>query len=354
MNRHARGGRRSRRPRVFFTALVAVILAVLGAGVYLAVQAFAGRPASAAGTTHRSSATPGASPTPSQTRPPPPPVGQLGLYRVANQSYTFTEPANAEHGPRVLQVSVRFPAVPPALASSRVAGGTFPLIAFAPGFVQCGDSYRVLLRQWASAGYVVAAVDFPRTNCKTVNPDESDLSNQPADVAYVIRRLLAISGQPQGPLSGLISATKIAVAGHSDGGDTVAAMAAASCCQDHKIRAAVVLAGAKWAPLPGSWFAGHTPPMLFVQGSADDINPPQASMELYQADTTGIRYYLDLFGVGHLTPFEGHNPPEPIVARVTLDFLDQFVAGQQGKLALMRQAGHVPGVAELASAGRLP
>ena len=173
-------------------------------------------------------------------------------------------------------------------------------------------------------------------------------------MAYVIRQLLALSGQSQGRLSGLISDTKIAVAGHSDGGNTVAAMAGASCCQDHKIRAAIVLAGNEWPWDGDSWFAGHSPPALFVQGTADSWNPPRYSVQLYQEDKTGTRYYLDLFGFGHFTPYEGHGAPEPIVARVTLDFLDRFVAGQQGKLASMRRAGQVPGVAELASAGRMP
>lgn len=336
--------------------LCAVIAAVLGAGAYLAVQAIGGRPASAGtSTTHSPTVKPTAlAPTSSPTPLGPPPVGRFGDYHVAETSYTFAEPANAPEERRVLQVTVHFPVLPPALARSHRARGAFPLIAFAPGFRQCGGSYRYLLRQWASAGYVVAAVEFPRTNCHTVNPDESDLSNQPADMAYVIGRLLALSHQPRRTLSGLISETKIAVAGHSDGGDTVAAMAAASCCEDHKIRAAIVLAGAEWPPLGGSWFAGHTPPMLFVQGTADTCNPPQASVQLYQADKTGTRYYLQLFGANHLTPYEGHGAPEPIVARVTLAFLDRYVAGQQGRIAAMRQAGHVPGAAELLSAAEMP
>ena len=35
---------------------------------------------------------------------------------------------------------------------------------FAPGFMQCGSTYSDLLRDWASAGYVVAVVNFPRTD----------------------------------------------------------------------------------------------------------------------------------------------------------------------------------------------
>lgn len=335
--------------------LVTVIVALLGAGAYVAARAIAVRPATAGANASRPPVKPTVSPTASHTPPPgPPPVGRFGEYHAAEKSYTFAEPADGQHGPRVLQVTVRYPVLPAAPAYSRAAGGTFPLVVFAPGYKQCGGVYSYLLRQWASAGYVVAAVEFPRTNCHVVNPDESDLANQPADVAYVIGRLLSLSAQPHGPLSGLVSDTKIAVAGHSDGGNAAAAIAGASCCEDRKVRAAIVLAGNEWPWGGDSWFAGPAPPILFVQGTADGWNPPQYSVQLYEADKTGTRYYLNLFGANHFAPYQGHGAPEPIVARVTLDFLDRYVAGQQGTVALMRRAGHVPGVAELVSAGRLP
>ena len=68
-------------------------------------------------------------------------MGQLGNYHVAEKFYTFTEPANALHGSRVLQVTVHFPVIPRTLVSTRPAGGTFPLVVFAPGFKQCGYAY---------------------------------------------------------------------------------------------------------------------------------------------------------------------------------------------------------------------
>jgi len=230
----------------------------------------------------------------------------------------------------------------------------FPLVAFAPGYRQCATSYSALLRQWTSAGYVVAAVDFPRTNCHVVEPDESDLENQPADMAFVIRRLISLAARPRDSLTGLISASRVAVAGHSDGGDTVAALAAATCCRYPGLRAVIVLAGAEWAPLPGSWFSAPTPPMLFVQGTADTWNPPAASRQLYTADTTGTRYYLQLLGADHFSPYEGVRAPEPIVERVTIDFLDYYLAGRQSKPGIIRRAARVPGVSKLVSGGRMP
>jgi pimeloyl-ACP methyl ester carboxylesterase len=201
---------------------------------------------------------------------------------------------------------------------------------------------------------VVAGVNFPRTNCHLASPDENDLVNQPADVAYVIDRMLAASRQPRGFLAGLINPAKIAVAGHSDGGDTVAALAANTCCRDRAIAAAIVLAGAQWPPMPGSYFTQPTPPILFVQGDADDINPPAASIMMYQADRSGPRSYLDLYGEGHLPPYEDQDPAEQVVARVTTDFLDRYLAGTPGAATAMRRDGHVAGVAGLSSGSQPP
>lgn len=258
-------------------------------------------------------------------------------------------------GPRVLPTLVRYPVIPAtAAAVGRPARGLFPLVVFAPGYLQCEGSYSSLLRAWASAGYVVAAVEFPRTSCQASSPDEADLVNQPRDMAYVIRRLLAISGRKHGPLSGLVDPAAIAVAGHSDGGDTVAAIAANTCCLDHKVAAAVVLAGAEWPPMGGYYFPKGTPPILFVQGDADNINLPSDSVTMYRADTTGPRFYLDLYGGGHLSPYEGHGSPEPVVAQTTTDFLDRYLAGQHSVGAAMRRAGDVAGVAKLIHGGHLP
>jgi predicted dienelactone hydrolase len=293
---------------------------------------------------------------------------------VAEQSFTFSE-QTATLGTRILPVLVRYPEIaqPAATATPGTAAnegapdkaatvasagpggaGRFPLVVFAPGYQTCGDVYSDLLTQWASAGYVVAVVNFPQTNCQTVDPNESDLVNQPADVATVIAQLDGLSKSAHGPLAGLIDASRVAVAGHSDGGDTVAAMAAMSCCQYPGLRAAIVLAGAEWPGFAGSWFASPTPPMLFVQGTADVWNPPATSVQLYQADSTGIRYYLQLPGADHFAPYEGDQTPEPIVEQVTIDFLDQFLAGSGDESAAMQSAGDVPGVAQLGSSGALP
>jgi hypothetical protein len=75
---------------------------------------------------------------------------------------------------------------------------------------------------------------------------------------------------------------------------------------------------------------------------------------MYEADRAGPRFYLDLLGAGHFPPYEGSRPPEPAVARVTLDFLNRYLAGQASAAAAMERAGDIAGVAALVAGGRPP
>jgi fermentation-respiration switch protein FrsA (DUF1100 family) len=337
--------------RIAAGEMIAVVLAL--------VTACAGhsRPPAAATTTAppaTKSATSTARPTTSAPSPAAVVVGVPGHYQVGERQLTFVEPPHTGPtgqylGQRQLATTVWYP-----LTGSHPAAGPLPLIVFAPGFMLCSGPYSSLLQAWAGAGYVVAAVNFPRTDCH-VAAWEADLVNQPRDLSYVVTRVLDLSAQPHDLFSGLIDPHEVAAAGHSDGGDTVAALAANGCCIDHRLTAVAVLSGAEWPPMPGRYFPhGGTPPMLFVQGSADTINPPWTSKELYEADRAGTRYYLDLLGADHMTPYTGANPVERLAARVTLAFFNRYVLGQAGALATMTREGNVSGAAVLTSGGEPP
>ncbi len=266
---------------------------------------------------------------------------------------SFTEPAHAGSagqylGQRTLVTQVWYP-------QAHGGAGLLPLLLFAPGYLQCPDAYSQLLQAWASAGYVVAAVNFPRSNCHLGGEaDEADLVNQPQDISYVLTRLLALSSGYGDPFSGLLDPHRVGAAGQSDGGDTVAALAANTCCTDHRLKAVAVLSGAEWPPMPGRYFPGAAPPMLFTQGSADTVNPPWLSLQLYRADSAKARYYLDLSGASHLIPYEGTNPAERLTARVTLAFFDRYVLGQPQALQTMTRDGNVTGAATLVGGGQPP
>jgi len=285
--------------------------------------------------------------------------GAADRYRVGERQMVLAEPAHVgvtgQHlGERSLLTVIRYPEGRGA-SGSWAAGGPFPLVMFAPGFRQCSSTYENLLQAWASAGYVVASVDFPRTSCQVASTAyEPDLVNQPGDVSYVLGQLLALSAHPGGFFSGRLNPHEVAAAGQSDGGDTVAALGANTCCQDRRLKAVAVLSGAEWPPMPGRYFPGEAPPMLFVQGSADTINPPWTSVQLYRADQAGSRYYLDLFGADHMIPYTGDNAVERLVARVTLAFFGRYLLGDKAGLSTIRRAADSSGIAVLDSGGQLP
>jgi len=298
----------------------------------------------------------------SAARRPAPGIGVLGRFRTGQRWLRFTEPthtgpAGDQLGPRTLRVQIWYPLARAAATAGRPAAGPLPLIAFGPGFMQCGTPYSRLLRAWASAGYVVEVVNFPLSDCLASAPTEADMVNQPADMSYAITRLLGLRARGRGPLHGLrLSPREIGVAGQSDGGDTVAAVAASACCADHRVAAVAVLSGARWPAFPGAYFATQPVPMLFTQGSADTVNLPGCSIALYHADPARARYYLDMFGADHTTPYWGSNSFERVVARVSVAFFDRYVLGLGTAGHSMRRLGDVPGTAALFShgGGQLP
>jgi dienelactone hydrolase len=285
-------------------------------------------------------------------------IGGLGRFSTARARLIVTEPAHTGPagdplGPRRLLIQLWYPLASGTGATGRPAPGPLPLIAFGPGFMQCAGPYAGLLRAWASAGYVVAAVNFPRSDCLTgTAATEADLVNQPADMSFAITALLRRSAAGTGLLAGRLARHEVAIAGQSDGGDTVAAVAANSCCSDRRVRAVAVLSGAQWPAMPGAFFARSPVPMLFTQGDADTVNLPGCSVAMYRADPAWARFYLDLFGADHTGPYWGTNRYERIVARVTLAFFDHYVLGHDAAAAAMRRAGNVRHVARLFSHGR--
>ncbi len=146
-------------------------------------------------------------------------IGTSGMYQVGQRQMTFSEPAHRGAtgvylGSRRLVTEIMYPLAHG--SGSTPVRGPLPLLLFAPGYSQCVYEYSDLLRSWASAGYVVAGVNFPVTNCQT-GGSEADLVNQPQDMSYLLSTLLQLSAQPGDPLSGLLDSSEVATAGQSDG-----------------------------------------------------------------------------------------------------------------------------------------
>ncbi|HZT85475.1 MAG TPA: alpha/beta hydrolase [Gaiellaceae bacterium] len=237
------------------------------------------------------------------------------VLRLVDQSRTIRLPGG-RRVPRPVTTDLWYP------PASRAA--PWPLVVFGHGFASTPFRYRRLLRAWARAGFLVAAPVFPLGNADAPGgPDESDIVNQPGDLSFVISRLLAESASAS-PLHGLVARDRVAVAGQSDGAETAFAAAYERPWHDRRVRAAVVLSGAELGRHVR--IVSRTAPLLAVQGTADRINPPVYTLDLFDA-VHRPRFLLLLRGAGHLPPYTRPGPRLAAVERVSIAFLDHYLRG---------------------------
>ena len=292
-----------------------------------------------------------ASPEPQASAHPPFAVGEA-TERFVDRSRTVRFPGRPAQ-PRPLVTVVRYPAAGPASgkdlhgAPPARASGPFPLVIFGHGFAVTPATYFRLLRAWASAGYVVAAPIFPLENAHAPGgPDEADLVNQPRDMSVVISRMLAANADPGSRFAGLIEPHRIAVAGQSDGGETALAVAYNRRFLDRRVRAAVILSGAKLPGASGFTFPPPSPPLLAVQGTADTTNLPRFTRAFYD-EAPRPKYLLQLLGASHLRPYTVQQPQLGIVERVTIAFLRRYLNGVRSAFSQIVTAGDVRGVSTI-------
>lgn len=217
---------------------------------------------------------------------------------------------------------------PPAAEGS----GPWPLLVFGHGFATTPFRYKRLLRSWAAAGYLVAAPVFPLGNANAPGgPDESDMVNQPRDMSFVITQLLAASASAQSPLHSLVDRKRIAVAGQSDGAETAFATAYERPWHDRRVRAALILSGAELGR--HVQILSHTAPLLAIQGTADRINPPVYSLDLFRA-VGRPKFLLVLRRASHLGPYTVPGSRLAAVERVSIAFLNHYLGtGPIGAIA---------------------
>jgi dienelactone hydrolase len=330
--------------------LVAVGLLLLAAtGVAVSVLLASGGSSARHQTARAATSRAGAPATP---QPPSSFAVGLRVMRLVDSSRTITL-ADGSTEPRSLLTYVRYPALGapgtgdlPGAPAAR-ASGPFPLVVFGHGFNVTPSLYARLLHSWAQAGYVVAAPVFPLENPSAPGgANEADLTNQPADIRFVISSMLASSHLSSGPLAGLIDPGAIAVSGHSDGGDTALAVAYDRRSRDPRIGAAVILSGAE-IPAAGEFaFPAEGPPLLATQGTADTVNPASLTNAYFEA-AGRPKYLLRLLGAQHLPPYSDEQPQLSIVERVTLAFLDGYLKHRPPALQRLISLGSVPGTATL-------
>jgi dienelactone hydrolase len=275
---------------------------------------------------------------PSTTTPRLPSAAKPGMYAVGELTETFvdtsrgTVSANGQgNSPtRTLVTVIHYPQ----------SEGPFPLIVLAHGQTGHPNKFSQLTTAWASAGFVVAAPVFPLTNNQTAFRTDGDYVNQPADVSFVIDRMLARSKDRDGPLARRVDKGHIGVAGLSLGGATVYGIAFNSCCRDRRIDAALVMAGIL-LPYDGA-YEFPSVPLLIIHGNSDPRGREPYGM------ARPPKYLMTIERPTHSPPFEDTpDPADELVVTVTVDFWDAYLYEQRGALAALSTDAMVPGVATL-------
>ena len=252
-----------------------------------------------------------------------------------------TNPARPE---RTLVTTIWYPAKGNAKSATPRDGATpdrsgrpYPLIVFGHGLGGSPKFYEALLSRWAAEGYVVAAPLFPLTSSETPGgTDAADTASQPGDVSYVITQVLKASARRTGPLSGLVDPHAIGVSGHSNGAITTLALAANSCCPDHRIKAAAVLSGDPEEFAGGHYDYTRAPPMLLLHGTDDVLLPYSQAVDVFN-DAQGPKGLLTLDGADHSTWLQPSSKYFASAFKATSDFFAAYLRGNQ---AARRRIAH--------------
>jgi dienelactone hydrolase len=249
---------------------------------------------------------------------------------------------------RTLVTTILYPATGPTGdaptqdAPADKGAGPFPLIVFAHGLGGTPRDYTTLLKDWAAQGFVVAAPLFPLSNGNVAGgPDAGDVVSQPADMSYVIDSVLSDSRLPGGTLSGLVDARRVGAAGHSNGAVTTLGLVANTCCHDHRVTAAIVMAGTTEGFPPGHYDFSRTPPLLLVHGTADQLIPYRSAPLVYN-EARGPKGLLTVEGGSHGGAAAGDPQSASTVIRTTTDFFEAYLAGNAAARSRLAADGHTP------------
>ena len=150
------------------------------------------------------------------------------------------------------------------------ARGEHPLTVYSHGFVSSRHGGTYLAKHLASHGYVVVSADYPLTHVQAPGgPNAHDVVHQPADVSFLIDRVMALEGAAK-PFEGAIDAERVGVFGLSLGGITTTLVAFHPEWRDPRVAAAISIAGA--GDVFGPRFIDHAEiPFLMIAGTADGI-----------------------------------------------------------------------------------
>ena len=174
------------------------------------------------------------------------------------------------------------------------APGPHPLVVYSHGFMSNRHGGAYLAEHLASYGYVVISVDYPLTHFMAPGgPNPDDVTNQPADVSFLIDRVLALKPDER-PYAGEIDRQRIGLFGLSLGGLTTTLATFDPKMRDARVAAAISIAGP--SVFFGPRFFDHADvPFLMIAGTSD-------AMIDYEANARPIP---DLIRRGGLVTIDG-------------------------------------------------
>jgi dienelactone hydrolase len=163
----------------------------------------------------------------------------------------------------------------------------------------------------------------------------------------VCSEVLRLGRSSDSELYGLVDPDRVALAGKSFGAITVFDAGYNPSEQVPNVRAVIAMTG---VATDGPQFEAISTPLLLVHGDQDALVPSSASRAVYER-AQSPKFFVELFGVDHVSAFHGGaSPAEVVVERTTIDFLDCYVKGDRSALHRLRHDADVPGVAALAAA----
>ncbi|MGH9032205.1 MAG: alpha/beta hydrolase family protein [Acidimicrobiia bacterium] len=297
-------------------------------------------------------------------------VAAVGTYAVGRVQETFVDDSRptmatgtfAGAPNRTLLTTIFYPARGTYVEDEIVDGASpakgdrpYPLVLFSHGLTANATVYEGVIGEWVSAGYVVAAPDYPLSNTdapggNAFNSGLADLKNQPADASFVIDRVLALAKE-RGSLRGMVARKRIGASGHSGGGITTLGLAYAACCTDDRVDATIPMSAVMGlVDDRANYFVGVDTPLLLMHGDVDGIVPYTNGTDAY-AQASAPKYLLTFPGAGHVQPFVGVEGPQgDALVEGSIAFWDAYLKGDRDALDGLRDAASDPSVASLQEA----
>lgn len=284
-----------------------------------------------------------------------------------------TKPYSLLSSSRTLPTEIRYPTKYVANAPGEQPGALplasstgYPMIVFAHGYDVTPDIFAPLLDAWVRSGFVVVAPLFPDEKTSAVAAQhgantEGDLVNEPADLAFVTRAVLQASSSATSNcpiVRGLVNASELALAGHSDGATAVAMLAFdhgldpqgvnfASLRSGLHFHAVAIFSGAEDTSQSYATEASH-PNVLVVHSRVDQCNPLRNDVTLYDAIHQPNKWFLELQRAHHLPPFDGSDPSAfHVVAATTVRFFRESLQAFATTSSLVTYASQDPAVAHM-------